>query len=166
MFNFLKVDGKRSIPAFFISVLIAEGVGLLSGYLGMSNLENYKNFIMPSFSPPGWVFIVVWPVLYLLMAAAAYRVWLRGRKGEDVTRALVLYFIQLVLNFLWTIIFFRFRLIGLAFLELLLLLIFIMLTTFEFFRLDKISGFLMVPYILWVSFAAVLNYTTWMLNNM
>lgn len=166
MFNVPKVDGKKSILAFLFSVLLAEGVGVLTRFLGMSKPENYKNFIMPPFSPSAWIFTIVWSILYLLMAAAAYRIWVKGRNGEDVTKTLVVYFIQLFLNFLWTIIFFRLRLIGLAFIELLLLLIFIMLTTFEFFRIDKISGLLMLPYILWVSFAEVLNYTIWMLNNM
>lgn len=166
MLNVIKADGKKNIATFLFSVLLAEGVGVLSRFLGMSNPENYKNFIIPFFSPPAWVFTVVWSILYLLMAVAAYRIWAKRREGEDAAKALVLYFIQLFLNFLWTIIFFKFRLIGLAFIESLLLLIFIMQTTFEFFRIDKVSGILMLPYILWVSFAAVLNYTVWILNNM
>ncbi|MBL4935711.1 tryptophan-rich sensory protein [Clostridium sp. YIM B02515] len=132
----------------------------------MSNRENYESFIKPSFAPPEWVFGIVWTILYLLMAIAAYRIWLKGKKEANVRKALTLYGIQLLLNFLWTIIFFRFRLIGLAFFELMLLLIFTLLTTFEFFRIDKIAGILMIPYILWVSFAGVLNFTFWMLNNM
>lgn len=164
--SLFKVEGRRNIPALLISIIIAEGIGALSGYLGMSNPTTYESFIKPNFTPPAWVFPIVWPILYFLMAVAAYRVWLRGRGSISSTKALTLYFIQLTLNFLWTIIFFRFRLIGLAFIELMLLLIFILLTTFEFFRIDKVAGFLMIPYILWVSFAGVLNFTFWMLNNM
>ena len=164
--NKAKSKGKRHILALIISILLAEGIGLLSAYLGMANNETYKGLIKPAFSPPTWVFSIVWPILYLIMAIAAYRVWLKGRGEINVKKALTIYGIQLFLNFLWTIIFFRFRLIGLAFIELMLLLIFILLTTFEFFRLDKAAGILMIPYILWVSFAGVLNFTYWMLNNM
>ena len=98
------------------------------------------------------------------MAVAAYRIWMKGKSGVDVQKALVLYCIQLFLNFLWSIIFFRFRLYAIAFLELLLLLVYILLTTFEFYRIDKISAYLMIPYIAWVSFAGVLNYAIWMMN--
>jgi tryptophan-rich sensory protein len=166
MFNIFKVDNKKNILALVISIVIAEGVGALSAYLGMTNSQIYSTLVKPSFAPPPIVFAIVWPILYLLMAIAAYRIWLRGRGEIDVRKALILYAVQLIFNFLWTIIFFRCRLIGLAFFELLLLLIFILLTTFEFFRLDKTAGILMLPYILWVSFAGVLNFTLWMLNNM
>ncbi|MGH4122813.1 MAG: TspO/MBR family protein [Clostridium sp.] len=164
MFSIFKVKGEKSIIALIISVLLAEGVGFLSGFLSMSASSDYKNFNKPSFAPPGWVFPVVWTILFLLMAIAAYRIWMKGRSGEDVTKALVLYVVQLFFNFLWSIIFFRFRLYAIAFLELLLLLVFILLTTFEFHRIDKISAYLMIPYIAWVSFAGVLNCTIWMLN--
>ncbi|ERI89501.1 TspO/MBR family protein [Clostridiales bacterium oral taxon 876 str. F0540] len=162
----LKNNKLTNITALVLSIIIAEGAGILSAYLGMSNKENYESFIKPSFAPPDWVFGIVWPILYLLMAIAAYRIWRKGKGGVNTGKALTLYGIQLFLNFLWTIIFFRFRLIGLAFFELMLLLVFILLTTFEFFRIDKIAGILMIPYILWVSFAGVLNFTFWMLNNM
>jgi benzodiazapine receptor len=164
MFNIFKVEGKKSIIALIISVLLAEGIGLLSGFLSMTAPNAYENFNKPSFSPPGWVFPVVWTILFFLMAVAAYRIWMKGKSGENVSKALLLYGIQLFFNFLWSIIFFRYRLYAIAFLELLLLLVFILLTTFEFFKIDKISAYLMIPYIAWVSFAGVLNYTIWMLN--
>lgn len=164
MFNIFKVDGKKNIVALIISILIAQGVGFLSGFLSMSPSNSYENFNKPAFSPPGWIFPVVWTILFLLMAIAAYRIWMKGKSGEDVKKALILYGIQLFLNFLWSIIFFRFRLYAIAFLELLLLLVFILLTTFEFYRIDKPAAYLMIPYIVWVSFAGVLNYAIWMLN--
>ncbi|GCD09362.1 TspO/MBR family protein [Clostridium tagluense] len=164
MFSIFKVKGEKNIVALIISVLLTEGVGFLSGFLSMTASKDYENFNKPSFSPPGWVFPVVWTILFFLMAVAAYRIWMKGKSGEDVTKALVLYVVQLFLNFLWSIIFFRFRLYAIAFLELLLLLVFILLTTFEFYRIDKPSAYLMIPYIVWVSFAGVLNYAIWMLN--
>jgi len=164
MLNIFKVDGKKSIVTLIFSVLLAEGTGFLSALLSMSASTAYENFNKPFFSPPGWVFPIVWTILFFLMAVAAYRIWMTGKSGGDVTKALVLYIIQLFLNFLWSIIFFRFRLYAIAFLELLLLLVYILLATFEFYRIDKIAAYLMIPYIAWVSFAGVLNYTIWMLN--
>ncbi|WP_186431092.1 TspO/MBR family protein [Clostridium sp. BSD9I1] len=166
MTNIFKVNNKKSILLLIIIIVLTEGAGTLSGFLGMSNRENYANLIKPAFSPPGWVFAVVWPILYLLMSIALYRILLLKKEGKDVTRALVYYFIQFGLNLLWTFIFFRFNLYGLAFIELLVLLVFILLTTFEFGKHDKISAYLLIPYILWVSFAGVLNFSIWMLNEM
>lgn len=164
MFNIFKVDGKKSVVALIVSVLLAQGVGFLSAYLSTNSQSTYEKFNKPFFSPPAWVFPVVWTILFFLMAIAAYRIWIKGKCGADNRKALILYGSQLFLNFLWTIIFFRFRLYAIAFLELLLLLIYILLTTFEFYTLDKPSTFLMVPYIAWVSFAGVLNYAIWIMN--
>ncbi|WP_097028122.1 TspO/MBR family protein [Clostridium peptidivorans] len=166
MTNIFKVNGKKNIPLLIIIIVLTEAAGALSGFLGMSNRQNYANLIKPAFSPPGWVFGIVWPILYLLMSIALYRILLLRKQGKDVTRGLVYYFIQFGLNLLWPIIFFRFNLYGLAFIELLVMLVFILLTTFEFARHDKISAYLLIPYILWVSFAGILNFSIWMLNEM
>ncbi|AKN30811.1 TspO [Clostridium carboxidivorans P7] len=163
--NIFKVNKDKSIVSLIVSIIIAEGIGILSAILGMSNSKTYMNFNKPSFSPPSWVFPIVWTILFFLIATAAYRIWMRGKQGENIKKAIELYAVQLMLNFLWTIIFFRFRLYGIAFFELLILLVAILITTFEFDKIDKISAYLMIPYILWVSFAAVLNYTIWMLNS-
>lgn len=165
MKNIIKVNGQKDIFALIMSIIFAEGVGFLSGLLSMADMMQYKELVKPSFSPPGFVFPIVWPILYLLMAVAFYRIYLLGKQGRDIKKAALYYIIQLALNFLWSIIFFRLNLYGLAFFELLLLWVFIVLTTIEFFKKDKIAGLLMIPYILWVSFAAVLNYSIWMLNE-
>ena len=164
MFNIIKVNGKKNFVALIISLLLAEGIGGLSGFLSMDVSNTYQNFNKPFFSPPGWIFPIVWTILFFIMAVAAYRIWMIGKSGINVKKALVLYCIQLFLNFFWSIIFFRFRLYAIAFLELLLLLVFIVLTTFEFYRIDKTSSYFMIPYIAWVSFAGILNYTIWILN--
>lgn len=164
--GFFKVKDKRSFLSLFIIIIFTEAVGILSGYIGMSSPEAYNSLIKPVFAPPSWVYAIVWPILYLLMGFAAYRIWMLGKQGVDIRKAAKLYIIQLLLNFIWTIIFFRYRLIGLAFMELMLLLIFVLLTTFEFFKLNKFAGLLMIPYILWICFAGVLNFAFWSLNNM
>lgn len=165
MCNIFKVDGKVYLKNLALNIIISEGVGLLSGFLGMSNVNSYSSLNKPSFSPPGFIFPIVWIVLYFLMGLAAYRISIKGKQGYDVKKGLIFYAIQLFLNFMWTIIFFRFKLYGLAFVELMILIIFIVLTAFEFYKSDKISFYLMLPYILWVSFAGVLNYAIWILNS-
>jgi tryptophan-rich sensory protein len=164
--NIFKVGDKKQLGVLLLIIVLTEALGFLSGFLGMSNKGMYQNLIKPLFSPPGWVFPIVWSILYLFMAIAFYRIWLNGKAGKDVRKPMKYYFIQLGLNLIWTVIFFRFKLYGLAFIELLLLLIFILITTFQFYKIDKIAGILMIPYIIWVSFAAVLNYAIWMLNEM
>ena len=161
----LKVNGKRNLLLLFVLIFLIELGGFVSGFLSNSSGAQYMDFNKPAFSPPGWVFPVVWTILYLLMAIALYRIILWGSEGKNIGKAVVYFIIQLGLNYLWSIIFFRFNLYGIAFLEILLMLLFILLTTVEFCKLDKKAAWLMVPYILWVSFAAVLNYFIWMLNK-
>lgn len=164
MGNVFKVDGKVKIKALIISVLVTLGMGALGSFLGVPYVSDYLKLNKPIFSPPGFIFPVVWTILYILMAIAVYRVYLKKFSGININRALRLYTLQLFLNFLWPVLFFRFRLYGISFLELLILLILILLTFFEFFKTDKVAAFLLIPYIVWVSFAGVLNYAIWMMN--
>lgn len=149
-----------------ITIILTETAGFLSGFLGMCNMNTYTNLIKPPFSPPGWIFPIVWSILYLLMAVAFYLILLKGKEGKAIRKAKKYYFIQLGLNLIWVVIFFRFRLYGLAFLDILFMVVFIMLSIFEFFKIDKISSFLLLPYIIWTSFAGVLNFYIWMFNEM
>ncbi|AAK78243.1 MULTISPECIES: TspO/MBR family protein [Clostridium] len=166
MCTIFKVNGKIHIKELISSIVIAEGVGALSGFLSMSNVKNYSNLKKPFFSPPGFIFPIVWVILYFLMAVAAYRIWVIGKEeSKDVKKALVLYAVQLLFNFLWSIIFFKFNCYGAAFIELLILLFFILCATFQFHKHDKVAAFLMIPYILWVSFAGILNFAIWFLNR-
>ena len=164
--RFLKVGDKKQIGALIIIIILTEAAGYLAGFLGMPSQNVYTSLIKPSFAPPGWVFPIVWAVLYLLMATSFYRIWISKKSNKGAGNAIIYYCIQLFLNLIWPIIFFRFRLYGLAFIEMILLLIFILVTTFKFFKVDKVTVFLMIPYIIWVFFAAVLNYAIWMFNEM
>jgi len=164
MKNIFKVDGKVNIKALVIIILGTLLVGFLGSLSGSGYYNDFLSLYKPTFSPPSFVFPVVWTILYILMAVAAYRVYMKKYSGVSVHKAIKLYGVQLFLNLLWPLIFFRFRLYGIAFVELLLLLVFILLTTFEFMKKDKVAGFLMIPYIAWVSFAGVLNYAIWMMN--
>ncbi|MCT4618102.1 MAG: tryptophan-rich sensory protein [Marinisporobacter sp.] len=160
-----KVKGKRNLFALIVFIFIPQLVGILSGFLTRGSSDAYQNLIQPSFAPPGWVFPIVWVILYLLMGIASYRIWMLGGEKKEVKNALFYYGLQLVFNFFWSILFFGVGLRGLAFIELLVLFVLIIITTMKFYRLDKTAGYLMIPYILWVAFAAILNFSIWQLNK-
>jgi len=156
---------KGSVLPLAISILISEGIGALSAFFSMGTMEKYKELIQPSFSPPGWIFPVVWGILYFLMGVASYLVYNSNADKKEVKSALSFYALQLIFNFFWTILFFRFELRGFAFLWIIALLILIIITTVKFYRINKTAGYLMIPYVLWVSFASVLNFAIWQLNK-
>ena len=123
----------------------------------------YATLSRPDWAPPAWLFGPVWTTLYLAMALAAWLVWRAGRLPA-VRMALALYLVQLVFNALWSWLFFGWKLGGLAFAEILLLWLLILATLVAFWRVRPLAGLLLVPYLLWVSFAVVLNYSVWQLN--
>lgn len=130
---------------------------------GVASSEWYDQLNKPDWNPPGWLFGPVWMALYIMMAIAAWRIWKRlGFSGGKTE--LSWFAIQLFLNGLWSQLFFNAQNPGLALAEILLLLAAIIMTTVYFYRQDRLAGWLMVPYILWVSFATVLNGTIWMVN--
>jgi len=125
----------------------------------------YAGLNKPFFNPPGWLFGPVWTVLYALMATAAFLVWQKGFDNPAVRVGLGLFAIQLVLNAAWTPIFFGLKMPLLAFVEILMLLFAILLTTAAFTKVSIVASLLLVPYVLWTSFAAVLNATIWLMNR-
>ena len=156
---------KGSIIEFIFAIAIPLGIGALSSFLTRDTMEIYQQLKQPPFAPPGWVFPIIWTVLFILMGIASYRIYLKGTENPDVKNALAFYGLQLIVNFFWTIIFFRLGQRGLAFIWLLILWILIAITTIRFYKINRIAGYLMIPYILWVSFAGVLNYFIWQLNR-
>ncbi|MPQ45175.1 TspO/MBR family protein [Clostridium tarantellae] len=164
--NIFKVDGKFNLGDLIINLLIPLGGSFIISQIINTSVVQYEVLNKPVFAPPSVVFPIVWPILYILMGIASYRIYLKNKAGFKTNRGLTFYSIQLSLNFLWSIIFFNFKLYGLAFIELILLFLFIIITIFKFIKLDKISAILMVPYAIWVTFAGVLNYFIWMLNEM
>lgn len=147
-----------------LSILIAQSAGFLGAVFTFDAIPTwYSTLAKPFFSPPNWIFGPVWTLLYALMGIAAYLVWLQ-RKSPEGKRALWFYGVQLFANALWSVLFFGVRSPMFAFIEILVLLCLIIVTTVLFWRKNIWSGVLMVPYILWVSFATVLNATIWFLN--
>lgn len=137
-------------------------ISLSAGFIGsrFPPGEWYGSLAKPSFNPPGWVFGPVWTVLYILMGIAVWLVW----KEQGFSTAVYLFMAQLALNALWSYLFFGANKPGLAFLEIILLWVLILLTMILFWRVRTAAGVLFIPYLLWVSFASVLNYSLWRMN--
>lgn len=145
-----------------ISLAIPLILGGVSGFFTRNAKQVYNSLVKPAFAPLPSIFVPVWSVLYLLMGISLYRIW---QSGKDIKLSLIFFSIQLLLNFIWSPIFFVLEKRFLAFIVILILLFFILLTTFSFYRIDRIAGILFIPYILWVSFATVLNYSLYYLNK-
>ncbi len=154
-----------------IRLVVACGVSLAAGAIGSLAVTGqgfsswYAAIEKPGFTPPSWVFGPVWTVLYLLMGVAAFLVWQKGLGSAVVRIALVWFLVQLALNAAWTPVFFGLHRIGLAVVVIVLLWAAIVVTMYWFFRVSRPAGTLLVPYLLWVSFAAVLNAAIWHLNR-
>jgi tryptophan-rich sensory protein len=147
-----------------LSIALCESVGLSGGLITASSVSTwYTTLRKPSINPPSWVFGPVWTTLYALMGIAVTMVAEKRKKGT--TSAIILFGSQLMLNFLWTLLFFGLRSPFAAFIEIIVLYVFILLTTITFWRVSKKSALLMIPYLLWVSFAFVLNFKVWRLNR-
>ena len=127
--------------------------------------EWYAALRRPALTPPGWVFGVVWPVLYALMGTAAWQLWRHGGLGGANAAAFALFGVQLALNAAWTIVFFGLHRPGAALAELVLLWLAILATLVFFWRRDALAGALLLPYLAWVTFAAYLNWAFWRLND-
>jgi len=125
----------------------------------------YSDLSRPFFTPPDWTFGVVWPILYVMMGISVFLIWNIGINKRQVKVAIGLFVLQLVLNGLWTPIFFGLHMIAIALVEIVLLWAAILLTIKAFWRISKLSTFFLLPYLLWVSFAVVLNTAFWYLNR-
>ena len=156
----MKFDWKKLL----LCLAIPLGVGGLSALVS-GGMDSFEVIRKPPLSPPGWLFPVVWTVLYLLMGYASYRILKSGAEQEKVNKALTLYGIQLALNFLWSPVFFGFEWYLVAFLILVAMWVFIYLTIKSFSETDKTAGDLLLPYLLWVTFAGYLNLGVYILNK-
>lgn len=148
-----------------ISVLLpflAAGVGSFATYSAIPTW--YAGLIKPAWNPPNYLFGPVWTILYILMGISFYLV-ISGKFDKKVHRAIRIYYLQLIFNTLWSVIFFGFQNPLLAFIVIIVLWILIALTIIDFYKIKKIAGYLLIPYILWVSFASVLNLAIYLLNG-
>ena len=152
---------KNKYLSLAIILLITFLAPAIGSYVTVGFKEPwYSQLMLPSFKPPNWVFAPVWSTLYLMMALAIWKIW---AKTFDI-KILKIYFIHILFNSTWTVIFFGFHQIGLALLNLIIILIFIIILMREYFSKDKISFILMIPYISWSGYALVLNSAIFLLN--
>ena len=152
------------IKTLLIALLLPLAVGGLSALISGGMGGDYAQLVKPPLSPPGWLFPVVWTVLYILMGLASYRVAMSEASRPEKSRALRPYGLQLFFNFFWSILFFNGELYLLAFVWLVVLWILIAVTALRFYAIDKTAGYLLVPYLLWVTFAGYLNLAIALLN--
>lgn len=167
-YNLYKNSTGILLPKNTFPLLLSIGITLLIGMIGglvtaTSVGTWYVELSKPDWNPPGWIFGPVWTSLYILMGIAAFLVWKQGSK-KPIKKAMWFYGIQLVLNMLWSILFFGLQNPQMAFFEIIVLLIMIIFTTLQFLKINKRAAILMIPYIAWVSFATLLNFTIWQLN--
>ena len=156
----MKKNGKRLILCLGIPLT----VGAIAGFVTMGSMGEFEAMAKPPLSPPGWLFPVVWTVLYALMGYASYLVATSAAPKEQIRKALVLYGLQLAANFLWPILFFSLNAYFLAFLWLVALWVLILLSMRAFYRIETRAGDLLLPYLLWVTFAGYLNLGVFLLN--
>ena len=156
----LKTDWKRLL----LCLAIPLGVGGLAALLTGGSMADYSEMNQPPLAPPGWLFPVVWTLLYLMMGYASYRIITSGGTQQQIQKSLALYGAQLAVNFLWPLIFFGLQWYLAAFFVLLLLWLLVALTIGAFARLDDTAADLLLPYILWITYAAYLNVGAYLLN--
>lgn len=149
-----------------VSVLVCLATGAVGSVFTISSIPTwYVHLNKPTFSPPNFLFAPVWTTLYILMAIAFFLIWKKGTKTKKIRDALFLFGIQLALNFVWTPVFFGLKNVGLAFVIIVAMWIYILKTIFAFAKINKIASYLLYPYLAWVSFASILNLSVWLLNK-
>lgn len=155
-----------NIVKAIIAIALPLMVGATSGFFTVTGVESwYQTIQKPSWNPPNWIFGPVWTTLYIMMGVALFLVWKEDTSEELKKIAFTLFAIQLILNFFWSFIFFNQQQPGWALVEIIAMWVFILLTIFAFAQVNKTAAWLLVPYISWVSFATILNYTIWQLNR-
>lgn len=152
---------SKTIWTYVVSIAAALAVGGASAFVNAGRMEN-QSIIRPPLSPPAWLFPIVWSALFILMGVSAARVWRSG--SPERSDALFLYCTQLVVNFLWTVFFFRFEAFLLSFFWLVFLILLVVLMLVRFEKCAAGAGKLQIPYVVWLLFAAYLNFAVWLLN--
>ncbi len=160
----------KEVIKFLISVLIPLVVGYSSSFIsqliaGVDTATYYSRLIKPGFAPPTFIFPIAWTILFILMGISAYRIMKKGYELTKVKDAMLYYWLQLGLNVLWSILFFGLGLRFTALVTLGILLIVVIIMTLKFYKLDKKSAYLNIPYIIWLVYALPLNYFIWIINR-
>ena len=163
--NKSKLLNSFDFPKLLKYVAVPLLVGLIAALLTRNSMTAFNTFDKPPLSPPAWLFPVVWTVLYTLMGVSAYLIVSASASPMDKAKALAVYTYQLAVNFLWSIFFFNFQWYLFSFIWIILLWILIILMIRHFFGISRLAAYLNIPYLLWVTFAAYLNFWIWILNK-
>jgi benzodiazapine receptor len=163
--NIFKVNGLLSLKKLAAALVLTLGASVLGAVFSVNAGEIYACLNLPAYAPPTFLFEPVWIVLFILMGLSFYRILLSDKCLPDIKRARSLFFTQLVFNLLWSILFFGFSLRIAAFLDILILLFYIIMTIIKFYKLDRPAAWLLLPYALWVVYAAILNLSIVLLND-
>lgn len=155
---------QKNWRQLLICLAIPLGVGALSGWLTRGSMAEFARLTKPPLSPPGWLFPVVWTILFLMMGLASWLLLRSGEPPQAIRRALRLYALQLAVNFFWSIFFFNLSLYLFSFFWLVLLWVLVLITAIRFYRISKPAAYLMIPYLLWITFAGYLNLSIYLLN--
>lgn len=163
MMNKIKIDNK--IIKFIISIFLPLFAGTIGSAFTFTGIDSWYSVLnKPGFNPPNWIFGPVWTTLYILMGISLYLIWSKGLKDKYIKKSFKIFIIQLIFNSLWSVVFFGMQSPGLALFIIIVLWSLILTLIIRFYRINKLAAFLLIPYILWVSFASVLNYSIWTLN--
>ncbi|HQW55150.1 MAG TPA: tryptophan-rich sensory protein [Saprospiraceae bacterium] len=155
---------KRQILKLVVSILLPLGLGAIAGIFTAKAIpEWYATLNQPSFNPPNWIFGPVWTSLYILLGISFFLIWKQPATKER-NRAISIFLIQLVLNFAWSFLFFYFHQIGLALIDIIVLWILIITMLILFYRIKPLAAYINIPYLLWVTFASILNASYFVLN--
>lgn len=154
-----------NIKKLIVSLVLCFAVAFLGSLVTTPSIDSwYATLQKPSFNPPNWIFGPVWTVLYFLMGVSLYMVWNQA-KGKKSKKAIQVFLVQLALNFLWSVAFFGFHAPTVAFITIVILWGTILYTILLFYKLSKPAAYLLIPYLLWVSFATILNLAIVVLNS-
>ena len=157
---------KKNILTLAGCVLICLAVGFIGSVFTTPAIGSWYAFLnKPSFNPPAWIFAPVWTLLYILMGIALFLVYKKIKENKAVRPAVIIFFVHLFLNFSWSLVFFGLKMIPLAFANIIILWLLIAYLIIIFWKIDKRASILLWPYLAWVSFASVLNYSILMLNR-
>lgn len=156
---------KSDILKLIVSILIPLTAGFIGSIATMSSISTwFTTLAKPAWTPPNWAFALIWTTLFILMGIALFLVWRQGLWRKDVKIAVIIFAVQLVLNVLWSIIFFGLQFLTGGLIEIVFLWIAILATIITFYRISKPAGILLLPYIIWVTIASYLTYTVYLLN--
>ena len=154
----MKIDVKKLIIRILIPLVLGTLVGLITGANG-----GYNSFIKPDFAPPAVLFPIVWSILYILMGISSYII--DNSNDGKKEKAMNSYYAQLIINLLWSFIFFSFKMYLFAFIWIILLILAVVIMIKRFYDINKLSGLLQIPYLLWLIFASILNFSIYLLNR-